>query len=156
MKGDEHAARPRMDAYIAADRQMRLRRSRVLLRRERHPNPPQPAQVLDQGALNRVRGDADLLRELASIFLDELPKWRAALADGLARSDGELVGRTAHCLKGSLGMFADHEAYSAAEALEMMAHDGQLTDCPAALAELDRALGALVPTINEFATRGRP
>ena len=119
--------------------------------------PPRLSELIDwKDALNRVRGDVDLLRELTVIFLDELSKWRASLRDGVTRSDAELIGRTAHTLKGSLGMFAAANAYAAAEHLEGLVRNGMSADAPATLARLERELDALVPALVRFGSGETP
>src|SRR5262245_30307392 len=47
-------------------------------------------------ALDHVRGDVELLRELAGIFLEEWPGWLASLRQGLERPDFPLAQRIAH------------------------------------------------------------
>ena len=95
------------------------------------PVATEPARVVEPGGLQRltnwsealshVRGDLDLLRELAAIFVDEWPKWQASLREGMTNGDAEQVQRTAHTVKGSLGTFAAGSAQAAAWELEKRA-----------------------------------
>jgi PAS domain S-box-containing protein len=105
-------------------------------------------------ALAHVSGDVDLLRELASIFVDEWPRWLASLQDGLAGGDGPLVQRIAHTVKGSLGTFAAKAAHAAAWELESRAANGKLAEGPAALERLQREVATLLPPLAAFARGG--
>jgi len=160
MKGDEdRCLTAGMDAYIAKPIKPDtlyavLDRAVPMLDRPAAP-VSQPTGRLDwKEALNRVRGDPGLLRELTVIFLEELPKWRAAIGDGFARSDTDLVRRTAHTLKGSLGMFAAADAYEAAETVENAARSGTPIE-RSAVDRLDRELDTILPMLTRFAN-GEP
>jgi len=161
MKGDEdRCLTAGMDAYIAKPIKPDALFAAIDRAAPATDRPPEPAACatdrLDWNeALNRVRGDTELLRELTVIFLEELPKWRAALSDGFDRSDADLVRRTAHTLKGSLGMFAAADAYAAAEAIETAARAETPALDRAAMDQLDRELDAIVTPLTEF-TNGAP
>jgi CheY-like chemotaxis protein/HPt (histidine-containing phosphotransfer) domain-containing protein len=153
MKGDEdRCLTAGMDAYIAKP----IKPDALFAALERFVPDPGRKQRIDWAkALSHARGDTDLLRELTGIFLEELPKWRSAVRDGLAKSDAELVCRTAHTLKGSLGMLAAADACDAAQALETIAHNGLSAEAPAAFERLDAELEELVPPLARFA-HGEP
>jgi HPt (histidine-containing phosphotransfer) domain-containing protein len=91
---------------------------------------------------------------VAAIFLAEWPGWLAALRDGLARHDAELLGRTAHTVKGSLGAFAARAAHAAAEHVEAAAVTGQWNDAATALAALEHEMQVLLPPLTAFAEGG--
>jgi two-component system, sensor histidine kinase and response regulator len=162
MKGDEdRCLSAGMDAYIAKPIKPEALFAAIERAVPATDRPPEQAVCatdrLDwKEALNRVRGDSELLRELTVIFLDELPKWRAAIRDGFARSDIELIRRTAHTLKGSLGMFAAGDAYAAAEDLENTARAGVTNIETTALERLERELQAILPPLNEFVDGAPP
>jgi HPt (histidine-containing phosphotransfer) domain-containing protein len=141
-----------MDAYIAKP----IKPDALFAALERFVPDPGRKQLIDWArALMHARGDTELLRELTGIFLEELPKWRSAVRDGLASADAELVCRTAHTLKGSLGMLAAADACDAAQALETIAHKGVSADAPAAFDRLEAELEALLPPLTRFA-QGEP
>jgi CheY-like chemotaxis protein len=102
-------------------------------------------------ALKHVRGEEDLLREVAGIFLAEWPGWHIALRTGVERRDADLVGRTAHTVKGSLGAFAAGAAHAAAEDLEAAATSARWDDAAGALARLDHEMQVLLPPLTAFA-----
>ena len=82
-------------------------------------NAPTIQSVLNWGeALGHVRGDVELLRELSAIFLQEWPGWLTAIRDGVRGQDLDLVRRTAHTVKGTLGTFAATDLHAIAQELE--------------------------------------
>ena len=107
-------------------------------------------------ALNHVRGDVALLRELAAIFLDEWPGWQIAVRRGLAESDLESVRDTAHTIKGSLGTFAASAAHAAAERIEQAARIGQIEIVVDAFNQLELRMAVLLPALESFARGGEP
>jgi PAS domain S-box-containing protein len=164
MKGDEsRCLTAGMDAYVPKP----VKPDALFAVLERLvPVATESAPTIEPGALVRltnwpealahVRGDVDLLRELAAIFVDEWPRWHAALREGMANNDAGLVQRTAHTVKGSLGTFAAGVAHAAAWELEKRAAGGNLTEGPAALDRLDREISNLIPPLTAFARGGPP
>jgi HPt (histidine-containing phosphotransfer) domain-containing protein len=100
--------------------------------------------VLDRSiALARVGGDAELLKEIADLFLTEYPGTLANLAEALNRGDAKAVERTAHSLKGSVANFGAGVAVETAAALEQSGRAGDLNRAPQLLYELERILSDL-------------
>jgi CheY-like chemotaxis protein/HPt (histidine-containing phosphotransfer) domain-containing protein len=115
------------------------------------PAGPGP-QVLDRSAaLERVGGDAQLLRELAELFLDDCPRQQAEIRDALARGDAPKLHRAAHTLKGSAGNFRAGPAFEAAQRLESLARHGNLAGAREAADALDRELERLTPALAGLA-----
>jgi len=111
-----------------------------------------PASVVDWAeALRRVGGDAQLLRELLTVFLAELPVWRSDLRGAVERKDQELMTRLAHMVKGSMGQFGAQTGYAASLRLEMCGKEGKWDAGLEAFAELERELERLLPVFVEFA-----
>jgi len=94
-------------------------------------------------ALSRVGGDAELLREIGYLFLEEYPPMLAQLAAAIANEDALTVDRTAHFIKGSVANFGAEAAFQAALELEQMGRDQNLGNAHRQLGELERALAAL-------------
>jgi HPt (histidine-containing phosphotransfer) domain-containing protein len=98
--------------------------------------------VLDQAHFDAMTaGDASLQREVARLFCDQLPQWRAALSD-----PADWRG-SAHTIKGSargIGLPALAEACEAAEAAPESERDAACARVLAALAEAEAALAHLV------------
>jgi HPt (histidine-containing phosphotransfer) domain-containing protein len=96
-----------------------------------------------QKALAIVGGDRDLLLELATVFLDQLPGQLRELRRAVAMADPEGTREAAHSLKGSLGNLGATAAWEAARALEGLGRSGSLEGVAAAVATLERELDRL-------------
>jgi HPt (histidine-containing phosphotransfer) domain-containing protein len=113
--------------------------------RGEHGGPP----VLDwQAALQRLDGDAELLRELAALFLQDGPQLWRDVTDALAAQDSEGAARAVHSLKGVLMNFGAARAIAAADSRSMPALDAALQQLYAALGE---ALAACAPVPGDTA-----
>jgi HPt (histidine-containing phosphotransfer) domain-containing protein len=108
-----------------------------------------PGQGLDRElALSRVGGDAELLKEIAALFMEDYPNVLAELRAAAARGDAQGVERAAHGLKGSVGNFGAQAAVDAAFQLEQMGRAGNLSRVREAIDALARALDALHPELK--------
>jgi|SRR5439155_234007 len=94
-------------------------------------------------ALARVEGDAELLAEMAALFLESYVEQLSAIRAGLACGDLQAVKNAAHSLKGAVGNFAARESYEAAQSVEETAGRGDLTGAERAYSGLDTALERL-------------
>ena len=102
------------------------------------------AGLLDRDvAMARVGGDADLLTEIAGLFLEECPKMLTQLAAAIESGDAATAGRTAHSLKGSVANFGASAVVKAALELEQSGRAGDLTHAPEVFSELKRLLASL-------------
>lgn len=99
-------------------------------------------------ALSRVGGDADLLKEIAGLFLEDYPKLLDELRAAAARGDAKNVERTAHGLKGSVSNFGARAAVEASGALECMGRTQQLADVEPGIRALEQALAGLRPELE--------
>ena len=108
-----------------------------------------PGTGLDRAlALSRVGGDAELLKEIAALFIEDYPNVLAELRAAAARADAHGVERAAHGLKGSVANFGAQAAVDAAFQLEQMGRAGDLSRVREAIDALARALDALHPELN--------
>lgn len=106
--------------------------------------PPTQGPILDRGtAMARVGGDAELLRELAVLFIKEYPVHMAALREALDREDAGGVERTAHSLKGAVANFGAQPAVAAALQIEQCGKTHQLEPAADIFRALDLVLLAL-------------
>jgi HPt (histidine-containing phosphotransfer) domain-containing protein len=98
-------------------------------------------------ALGRVEGDKDLLKELVDTFLEDLSERVAFLTAAIRRGDGQETFRSAHSLRGPLGILCAEKALALAGELETMGRAGQLgeaaTVCDAFELEITRAAAFL-------------
>jgi CheY-like chemotaxis protein/HPt (histidine-containing phosphotransfer) domain-containing protein len=107
------------------------------------PPTPAPAQadVLNfSQALELVEGDRALLCEVARIFVNQYPRALAETRRALAQKDYQTLTSTAHNLVSSVGQLGGQRAGAAARKLELISSDGDRSQVPAALAELEREL----------------
>ena len=91
-------------------------------------------------ALERTGGDRDLLKELITVFLHEIPSWMQTLRGALDRRDAPALRATAHAVKGAVDSCGASSAFDAAMLLERIGADGNLAGAPAALAVLERRI----------------
>jgi two-component system sensor histidine kinase/response regulator len=94
-------------------------------------------------ALDRLGGDEQLLRELCQIFLEESPKLLRKLRQAIIDEDANALMRAAHNLKGELGYLGAVEASQAAQKLEDMGHENDLSQAAETLAVLEGETASL-------------
>ena len=93
--------------------------------------------------LARIGGDQELLRDLCHIFLEESPKLLQALRQAVASGDADGVMRAAHSLKGEAGYLGAVGTSQAAQQLEEMGHNKNLSRANDTLAVLEREVTSL-------------
>src|SRR5687767_4108436 len=98
----------------------------------------------NQDLLERLGGDADLLKEVIGLFAEDTPPLMTAIRDALAASDAPAVNRAAHQLKGSAGNFDAQELTALAQQVESHARGGDLAAVEATLPALQSAIDALL------------
>jgi HPt (histidine-containing phosphotransfer) domain-containing protein len=107
--------------------------------------------VLDRElAMTRVGGDAELLKEIATLFLDDYPSALSDLHQALDRGDARAVERTAHGLKGSVANFGASTAVEAARSIENLGRAQKLAEAAQVLNTLELALAALRPELESL------
>jgi two-component system, sensor histidine kinase and response regulator len=108
-----------------------------------------PGRRLDRElALSRVGGDAELLKEIAALFMEDYPNALAEIRAATARGDAKGVERAAHGLKGSVANFGAQAAADAALQIEQIGRAGDLSRAREAIDTLARALDALRPELE--------
>jgi len=88
-------------------------------------------------------GDADLLREVATAYLEWEPALRAQLRSASGSGDAAAARAAAHSLKGSVANFGAGAATSAVARIEALALRGDMRGAAIALAEFEPAADAL-------------
>jgi CheY-like chemotaxis protein len=160
MKGDrERCLEAGMDRYIAKPIQpQELYRTieEVTAAAAEPPSRPQqaansPNGYVDlQAALAATAGDAALLRELITLFLNTCPGLLREMHEAVAARDAARLKRAAHTFKGSVGYFSAPSAVVAAQALERMGRDNDLTGVEQACQKLEAEVERLRPALTEF------
>jgi len=75
---------------------------------------------------------------------------RDEIWQAIAERNLKALGRAAHTLKGSVGNFAAPAAFDAALKLELIAHEGDLTQAEEACARLQEEIERLYPALEEL------
>jgi signal transduction histidine kinase/CheY-like chemotaxis protein len=158
MKGDrERCLAAGMDGYIAKPicaAQLLAEIERFSRRPKSDPPklPPSGENCIDwQAAWANVEGDRDLLRELALLFLDDLPHQVEAIHGAAEKSQIHNLERLAHRLKGSVGNFAAKPAFEAAFRLEKIARQKDAHQVPQAVDDLEYEIRRLQSALQEWA-----
>src|SRR5882762_4989073 len=102
------------------------------------PTVEEQLQQLDEAlALSRVGGDADLLREVIELFLDDYPQTLENIRSAVAAQDPTALEHQAHSLKGSVSTFGARRAFEAALALEKLGRSKDLNGVADGLCQLE-------------------
>ena len=101
--------------------------------------------------LDRVDGDVALLQELVTMFLEDCPRMMAEIEAAVGRGDGGAVSRAAHALKGSIGNFVSGGPFEAAQRLETLGREGDLSDLGEAWIALRNAVARFQPALTALA-----
>ncbi|MBL8798247.1 MAG: response regulator [Planctomycetia bacterium] len=110
-----------------------------------------PAGPLAADLVQAFADDRDLLNQLAATFLQNVPRQLAELRQAVSAGDAPLVGRSAHTLKSSVGVFHAQEALEAAGMLEKFGREQQLAEAPGVLEQLERQVDRLSAVLQPFA-----
>jgi two-component system sensor histidine kinase/response regulator len=106
-----------------------------------------------QVALSRVGGDAELLKEIAQLFIDDYPRAMEDIRQAVNRGDAKSLERSAHGLKGSVANFGAPTAVEAARKLESMGRAAQLAkveEVQQVIHTLELALASLRPELESL------
>jgi len=154
MKGDrERCLAADMDDYLTKPIQLQeLQRvlDKIAAGRTGPAPAGTPARWNSAEALARTDGDADLLREIASLFVEEAPKLLQGLRHALATSDADQTTHLAHSLKGELGCLAAGTAMAQARRLEEMARRKDLAPAGEICDALERETHGLLDDLRRF------
>ena len=115
--------------------------------------PGETAAVDWEKAVAQFGGDEGVVSELAELFLAECPGLETGIREAIDAGNAADLRRHAHTLKGSAGVFMARAAVAAAQRLEQMGRDGDLSEAeeawPALAAELDRLTRDLAERVAE-------
>ncbi len=94
-------------------------------------------------AMQRVGGDLALLSQVLAIFLDEMPKMKAAIKKNAEEGNSRLLWNESHKMKGAAGHFGGAELVHVLEQIEACA---KKDDFPAVIG----LLGSLAQAAERF------
>lgn len=110
------------------------------------------ATPFDEAALlERVEGDAELLREVVELFRADSPRLMEEVRAAVVAGDAAALKRAAHTLKGAAGNFGAAAVVAAALELEAMGRAGDLGGAAPARDRLEAALGSLNAALGVLA-----
>jgi HPt (histidine-containing phosphotransfer) domain-containing protein len=117
------------------------------------PRRPIPAEsvVVDWDmakTLERLDGDATLLREVIEIFLNQAPKHLSALRLAVEQGTAETVESVAHSLKGELGYLGQMEISKKAQEIEAMGRSHDIERAANLLPQFEAEITALCTAIR--------
>jgi PAS domain S-box-containing protein len=152
MKGDrERCLEAGMDGYIS--KPIRARELEQLISQVVGGASPkttaktsEPEQATKDSVLDRdvllagVDGNRKLLHQLVRLFLADYPKRLKEINKAIQSGDAAALQAAAHALKGSVGNFSAKKAFAAAQQLESIGKEGDLSAAGQASATLDAEL----------------
>jgi len=94
-------------------------------------------------ALGHVDGNDESLRMIIEVFRKDAPVVLEKMGRALAEGDGAAAARSAHKLRGSLGVFAAEKALNLASRIEALADEGDLAQAERLFDELTRQVAIL-------------
>ncbi len=120
---------------------------------------PEAAGPLDPARVQEIRRFEEevpgLLEGMVQLFLETVPRHRAALSAALAADDAAGVRAAAHALKGSALQLGGVAVGARAEALEQAARAGRLEGAAEAVAGIERELDVLCEALAQLVPAGR-
>lgn len=117
---------------------------------------PSPA-ILNPDAIRALRdlspaGDSEFLRELISIYLEDIPKQVIKLEKAIANQDAGQVVHAAHTIKGSSGNFGATAFAQLAQEMEAHGKAKNLVAAAAALPELKHGFAQVAAALQQLAS----
>jgi CheY-like chemotaxis protein len=104
-------------------------------------------------ALERVGGNAQMLKDLVALFLEEGPRLLAEIRRAMDQGNAAELRRQAHTLKGSAALFAAEPTVRAARLLEYLGRDGKLEEAERAWSEMEQEMGGLLAELERMEER---
>jgi CheY-like chemotaxis protein len=152
MKGDrERLLQAGMDDYLAKP----IQSSELVRILDKYVPIDTAAQAPDplnrEAALACMGGDANILADIATLFLEDYPRMLDEIRDAVAGKKAEALYRAAHSLKGSLGYLGAAPAEELTRRLEALGRAGEIEGAPKIVAQLESELARLQPAVAELA-----
>jgi HPt (histidine-containing phosphotransfer) domain-containing protein len=105
-------------------------------------------------ALAAVNNDHELLKDVVEAFLEEAPKLLSEIRHSIDAGDAIVLRRAAHTLKGSVRIFAAHQANELAYRLETMGREQSFDHADETYGGLVAEMERLFPHLFEYVGRG--
>jgi len=150
---DDYVAKP-IDSDVLIEIIDRLVPAPTAVRRWEEMQAPEEETGEDEfdveGALARIDGDRELLREIAGLFLEEAPRLLERIRHAMDRHDSETVRRAAHTLKGTVTNFAADSTRQRARQLEKLAEKDEMEEAAELFPEVETRLSRLQERIRRW------
>ena len=105
---------------------------------------PAHAPVIDRTSVfEHFEDDADLIRDIAQLFLDACPRRLSTIREAIALGDGQALQAAAHSLRGSASNFGATVVVTLALRLEGMGRANDLSGAAEAYSVLEREVAYL-------------
>ena len=101
-------------------------------------------------ALKIIDNDKEFLRELAEIFINDIPEHMSEIKEAVNCCNSEALGKSAHKLKGSVANFGKNATTDTAFKLEAMGKENNLDGVEEVYGTLVKDVESLVNTLKEF------
>jgi PAS domain S-box-containing protein len=112
------------------------------------------ARVFDAaGTLERIGGDAQLLRQLVGLFLEDSPRLLSRVKKALDLGDLKPLTHAVHTIKGAIANFVAPMSLEAARAVECHVRQRDLDAAAEAFPALEAEVSTLQLALSEFAPR---
>ena len=107
------------------------------------------AYAVDLAALREDLGDDDeMVRDLSRMFANDTPQLMQEIERALEAGELKTVQRTAHRLKGSIGVFHAPEVFAVAHQMETAGEHGDAARAREVLPELHHAIQAMLAQLG--------
>jgi CheY-like chemotaxis protein len=104
--------------------------------------------------VERLGGDAELVRQLVSLFLAEYPRMIDAIRVSVGAGSADAIRRAAHAFKGSVSNFTDQAPMTTALELEVMGKENRLDQVRAVFSRLEQEVESLAGHLRAFEAGG--
>jgi two-component system sensor histidine kinase/response regulator len=100
--------------------------------------------------IKRLGGDAELVREVVQVFVDDCPQRLTAIRTAIDQSDARALESAAHAFKGAVSSLAAHRAVELTRALELAGKNGAMTDALPLWRRLESVVGELIVALHAY------
>ncbi len=101
-------------------------------------------------ALKMLEGEEEFLRELAEIFINDVPEHMSEIEEAVNCRNSEALVKSAHKLKGAAANFGKNATIDTAYKLETMGRENNLDGAEEVYGTLVKDIESLVNVMKEF------
>jgi len=114
------------------------------------PPPPAPASCDLNAFIDRVGGDLELAREMATLFIPDAKRLLEKIREAVGAANAERLRHEAHALKGAASNFNATQVVAASLDLESMGRSGDLARSHAVFTALEADIDLLLTELAAF------